>query len=82
MRRHTALFITAWLQVGLIATNTWQIANQRWLGALIVGFLISWVWCGNIKKVVASTTFERIIYCTGAMTGTGTGILITQILYQ
>ena len=75
------LFATAWLQVALVACNTWQIANEKWLGALIVGFAISLVWSFNVSKIALSTLTDKIIYSIGACTGTGTGLIIAATIY-
>ena len=75
-------FLYSWLQVTLIATNTYQVAKQEWVGAIIVGFLISFVWTINVGRVVFACSWIRLVYSVGAMTATGTGILITHIIYQ
>jgi len=75
------LFFTAWLQVFLVALNTWQVANGKWIGALVVGFCISLVWTLNIKRIAFAGWADRLVYSTGAMCGTGTGILAATILY-
>jgi hypothetical protein len=75
------LFLTAWLQVFLVALNTWQIANGKWLGALLVGFGISLVWTLNIKRIAFAGWKDRLVYSTGAMCGTGTGILAANLFY-
>lgn len=77
-----ALFLTGFAQVALVAINTWQIANNKIVGALIVGFLISLVWTFNVRRVAFATNMDRIIYCLGASAGTATGLLITHILYK
>lgn len=74
-----ALF-TGWLQVALVAINTYQIANKHLLGALVVGFLISLVWTFNVRTALGSWV-ERLTYCTGAALGVGTGMAITQLIY-
>lgn len=77
-----ATFTYAWLQVSLIAINTWQIANGKLIGALIVGFLISLAWTFNVKRAAFATWPTRLIYCAGASIGTGTGILISHLIYK
>jgi len=74
-------FTFAWLQVTLVALNTYQLANQLWIGALIVGFLISLVWTFNTQRAAFSNIIDKLIYSTGAMAGTGTGILLAKLLY-
>lgn len=81
MKNKINIFTTAFTQVALVAINTWQIANDKILGALIVGFLISLVWTFNVRKVAFGDKLDRVIYATGAMVGTGAGLYATQILY-
>jgi hypothetical protein len=75
------LFLTAWLQVFLVALNTYQVAQGKWLGALVVGFGISLVWTLNIKRIAFAGWKDRLVYSTGAMCGTGTGILAANLFY-
>lgn len=77
-----SLFLTAYLQVLLVAVNTWQIANQKYVGAVIVGFLISLAWTFNVRRAAFATWQERIVYCTGAALGTISGLCLTQIVYR
>lgn len=76
-----SLFLTAWLQVSLVALNTWQIANGKLIGALVVGFGISFVWSFNIKRIAFANNAERIVYCLGASAGTATGLILSKIIY-
>lgn len=75
-------FTLAWLQVTLVCLNTWQVANGKIAGAIIVGFLISLVWCFNTQRVALSNLADKIIYSCGAALGTATGIIISLILYK
>ena len=75
-------FTLAWLQVTLICLNTWQIANTHYIGALIVGFLISLIWTMNVGRVALSSWQTKLIYSFGAMCGTGTGLFLAQAIYQ
>jgi hypothetical protein len=74
-------FCYAYIQVALICLNTWQIANSKLLGAIIVGFLISLVWCFNTQRVAFSNLSDKIIYATGASLGTASGILLSALIY-
>ena len=74
-------FCYAYIQVALICLNTWQIANSKLLGAIIVGFLISLVWCFNTQRVAFSNLSDKIIYATGAALGTASGILLSALIY-
>ena len=82
MKYKTLLFFTGFIQVALVAINTYQIAHKHWIGCAIVGFLISFVWTFNVQKIAFGTLFDKIIYSTGAMVGVLTGLLISVTLYQ
>jgi len=81
MNKNIKRFIYAWLQVTLVCLNTWQIANGKIIGAIFVGFLISFVWCFNIQSIAFSKLSEKITYSLGACCGTATGLLISQLIY-
>jgi multidrug transporter EmrE-like cation transporter len=85
MKRHASLiylFLSAFLQVALVAANTWQISKQHFLGAFIVGTLLSFVWTFNIRKIVIGTMPERIAYSFGAGFGTVVGMFIAVYFYE
>lgn len=74
-------FTLAWIQVTLICLNTWQIANQKIPGALIVGFLISLVWTFNVQSISRSNLLAKVTYSLGAMAGTATGLALSFGIY-
>lgn len=74
-KRHlAALFGTGWIQVFLVAANTWQIAHERYIGAMLVGFGISLVWSLNVKSIAFGGWRDRIAYASGAAVGTVSGL--------
>lgn len=78
------LFATAFLQVFFVAGNTVFLSEKNVAGVAIFGFMISFLWTANIKKVSCGTMQDRLIYSTGAMLGGLAGMsmssFITQIL--
>jgi hypothetical protein len=80
MNNYKAAF-TGWLQVALVAMNTYQIANRHIVGAIIVGFLISLVWTFNIRSALGCWS-ERLSYCLGATIGTATGLYLSSLIYM
>lgn len=70
------------LQVLLVAVNTYQLVHQKWIGCFVVGFLISFIWSFNVKKVAFGKFSERIIYATGAATGTVIGLALSTYFYE
>lgn len=77
-----SLFLTAYIQVLLVAVNTWQISHQKYVGAVIVGFLISLVWTFNVRRAAFATWQERIVYSVGAALGTISGLFASHMIYQ
>jgi hypothetical protein len=73
--------LTGFIQVALVGINTWQIAHSKWLGCAVVGFLISYVWTWNVKKVAFGTHTDRLVYASGAAMGTIAGLGIALVLY-
>jgi hypothetical protein len=78
---YRSLFLTAFLQVALVAGQTVLLARGNWIGIGIVGFCISWVWFGNARNAARSELpHARLVYATGAMVGTLTGALTAHWL--
>jgi len=73
------LFITGFIQVFFVAVNTFFISRQIYGGVFIVGFLISFIWSWNVKKVAFGTIEDRLWYSIGAGCGSLIG-LITSVL--
>jgi len=82
LKSKISLFAGAWLQVFLVAVNTYQLAHHKLLGCFIIGFAISFVWTFNVKKVAFGSTWDRITYALGAGVGTITGLLASQYFYE
>jgi len=74
------VFLTALLQVTLVAMNTVLISRGKVIPMLITGFGISFVWTFNVKKIAFGGLNDRIYYATGAMVGTGVGYEIAEYL--
>ena len=75
-----ALFFAGFLQVFLVACNTYFIAHRNLYGAAIAGFLISFVWSGNVKKVALGTMQDRVKYSLGAGTGSLLGLFLSDLI--
>lgn len=73
------LFCTALLQVYMVAISTISLAHSFYPGVILTGFLISFLWTMNVSRIAISTMKERIIYSTGAMTGSILGLLTTKL---
>jgi hypothetical protein len=71
-----ALFLRGWLMVSLVALNTIQISHGRIVGAMAVGFCISFLWWANSSKARPDGKWAGVVYASGAAVGTLTGMLI------
>jgi hypothetical protein len=76
----TKLFTTGFLQVFFVAINTWLITQQNYVGVFIVSFVISFIWCMNVRKINVSNIKERIVYSMGAATGGLIGLVIGRLI--
>ncbi len=74
------LFLTAFLQVALVASNVTFIAYKMWISLAITGFLISFVWTLNVKRISIGSWTDRFIYSFGAMLGTICGVALSNFL--
>ena len=75
------LFTTGFTQVFLVVLNTYFITREFLLGILACGFLISFVWSHNVKKVAFGSEWDRIIYSLGAMTGSILAFYFGKLIY-
>jgi len=76
------LFLTAFLQVFLVAANTLFISRLFYPGIAIGGFFISFFWSINVKKIAIGTIKDRLIYCSGAMAGGLCGVFVANLFKQ
>jgi hypothetical protein len=75
------IFLTAYLQIGLVAVNTVLIARGYVLGIFLASFTISLLWSYNVSKVALSEFKDKLLYSLGAGLGAVTGFyLITLVL--
>jgi hypothetical protein len=77
----TKLFITGFSAVFFVAISTYMIAREQYVGAFISGFMISFIWTINVRKVVAASLQERVIYALGAASGSISGIFISKLFF-
>lgn len=82
MKAKLSLAITGFTQVYFVANSTYFIANKIYIGAFIVGFLISIIWSYNIKKVAFGTNADRVIYSFGAALGSVAGLLTSSFIVE
>ena len=69
-------FLRGFVLVALVAANTRQIAQGHYLGAFIVGGLISAVWWSNSSAKREQFTGAGALYALGAAMGTVVGMYL------
>lgn len=74
------LFLTAYLQVGLVVLNTRLIADGNIPAAVAATFALNYLWTGNVKKVALGSVTDRLIYCAGASVGALCVMIITTMI--
>jgi hypothetical protein len=75
------IFFTSFLQIGLVAINTYLITQLIWIGIFIVSFLISYLWAINVSKISVSTKQAKTVYALGAGCGAVSGLLILTLFF-
>lgn len=81
MKNKLILFSTAFLQVFFVSISTYFIAKKFYYGVAVAGFMISFIWTFNIKKVAFGKMPDRIAYALGAMVGSVIGLLVSSHIY-
>ena len=74
------LCLTGFIQVALVAIDTWFISHNALFAAVGISFCISFIWTWNVKRVVFGTNFDRVVYSFGAAMGTMVGLIIARSL--
>lgn len=74
------LFLTGFVQVFLVAVNTWLISRSAYVGVFVVSTLISFVWSWNVKKIAFWRMRERLAYALGAGVGATCGLALAELI--
>ena len=74
------LFTTGFLQVCFVVINTYFISKGYLLGIIICGFIISFIWSHNVKKIAFGSEYDRFIYSLGAMSGSLVAYFLGKII--
>uniref|UniRef100_UPI0032177FB3 hypothetical protein n=1 Tax=uncultured Draconibacterium sp. TaxID=1573823 RepID=UPI0032177FB3 len=82
MKKDLRLFKNGFVYVFLVSANTFCIATLFWAGIVLFGFLISFLWAANVKRISTSNIIDRIIYASGAMFGGLLGVWLSNFLKQ
>lgn len=69
---------TGFVQVVCISANTVAIAAGHLWSVMILGFLISYIWSHNVRKVAFGDEMDRVAYSLGACAGSVLGMLLAH----
>ena len=72
------IFFQSFLQIGLVAVNTFLISKQLFLGVFICSSAISLLWAFYVSKIALSDLRQKIIYALGAGFGAITGLFLVN----
>ena len=81
MKDKIILFFTAFAQVTFVAANITFISKGMIIPMVITGFLISFIWTLNVRKIAFGDFSDRILYASGAAVGTLLGYFISHIKF-
>jgi hypothetical protein len=76
------LFGQGVVYVGLQAANVTQLALGHYVGAFVIGFLISLLWGWNVKGVAFRNGWGGFVYALGAGVGTLAGMFLVHQFYS
>jgi hypothetical protein len=76
------LFITGFVQVFFVAINTYFLSKGFYIGVFFCGFIISFIWSWNVKKVAFGTMQDRIYYSLGAGFGSLFGLIMSITFFK
>jgi hypothetical protein len=76
------LFYTGFIQVFFVALNTFFIANKFYAAVFVCGFIISFIWCFNVKKVAFGDMWDKIYYSGGAACGSIIGLIVSIQIFN
>jgi len=74
------IFFTSFFQVLFVCANIVAIQKNNYIFILLLGFMISFLWCFNVEKIAISKMNEKLIYASGASIGGMVGVIITNTL--
>ncbi len=80
MRDSLKLFSTGFVQVFFVAVNTYFLSKSFFAGVFVCGFLISFIWSWNVKKIAFGTLKDRVSYASGAGFGSLIGLIVSKFI--
>lgn len=76
------LLFSGFLQVFLVALNTYFISNGLLLGIFVLSFLIAMSWSYNVKRVVFGNKIDVLLYAAGSSMGGVAGYVFGFLIHQ
>jgi len=76
------LFFTGSIQVFFVAVNTFFISKHFYPAIGVCGFMISFIWSFNIKKIAFGTMTDRLWYSAGAGVGSVVGTVVSVYIFN
>ena len=74
------LFITGFVQVFLVAMNTYFLSKEIYLAVMASSFMISFIWSYNVQKIAFGSNRDRITYAFGACLGSVSGLYFSSVV--
>lgn len=68
------LFLTGFLQLCIVTVNTYLVIHLFYIAIFFTGFLISFIWSYNVKRIAFGDLGCRIAYALGSALGGTIGL--------
>jgi hypothetical protein len=78
---HFKTFFASFLQIGLVAINTFFVTKLNFQAVFIVSCCISLLWALSVSRVAISTFSQKIVYALGAGFGAVTGLFLISKIF-
>lgn len=78
--KRLSLTMTGFVQVVCISANTVAIAAGHLWAVAVLGFLISYIWSHNVRKVAFGDELDRVAYSAGACAGSIIGMVAAHMV--
>jgi membrane protein YqaA with SNARE-associated domain len=82
MKEKLGLMFSGFLQVFLVALNTYFISKGLILGIFLLSFLIAVSWSYNVKRVVFGSKIDVLLYAIGSSIGGVVGYVLGFLIHR
>ncbi len=80
MKDKIKLFFAAFSQVCLVSMNVVFISKGLIIPMICAGFMISFLWSGNVRKIAFGGMRDRLYYSFGAAVGGYVGYIVSNAI--